>query len=128
MKASTLLVAGGKNDSLEVLWEDAERVFCKLWRDDTVAWLKLRWGDALASVVEHVDEPFAHFHFLLVPKLDHDRRLRIGTGPASKNISDRILAHSKPGILATRSHPGSSFEICGRENNSGHGWRFSVGE
>jgi hypothetical protein len=51
----------------------------KLWRDDTVAWLKLRWGDALASVVEHVDEPFAHFHFLLVPKLDHDRRLRIGT-------------------------------------------------
>jgi hypothetical protein len=51
----------------------------ELWRDDTVAWLRVRWGDALASVVEHVDEPFAHFHFVLVPKLDHNRRLRIGT-------------------------------------------------
>jgi hypothetical protein len=51
----------------------------ELWLDDTVAWLQERWGDALASVVEHVDEPFAHFHFVLVPKLDHNSRLWIGT-------------------------------------------------
>ena len=34
MKASALLGAGWENDSLEVLWEDAERVFCRVWRDD----------------------------------------------------------------------------------------------
>jgi PAS domain S-box-containing protein len=34
MNASTLFGAGGENNSLEVLWEDAERVFCRLWRDD----------------------------------------------------------------------------------------------
>jgi PAS domain S-box-containing protein len=34
MKASDLFGAGLGNDSLEVLWEDAERVFCRLWRDD----------------------------------------------------------------------------------------------
>ena len=34
MEASSLSGAGGENDSLKVLWEDAERVFCKLWRDD----------------------------------------------------------------------------------------------
>jgi len=34
MKASSLSGAGGKHDTLNVLWEDTERVFCKLWRDD----------------------------------------------------------------------------------------------
>jgi hypothetical protein len=34
MKASTFLGAGGKDDSLEVLWEDTERVFCRLRRED----------------------------------------------------------------------------------------------
>jgi PAS domain S-box-containing protein len=34
MKASSLSGAGGAHDSLNVLWENAERVFCKLWRDD----------------------------------------------------------------------------------------------
>ena len=34
MKASVLFGAGWENDSLEVLWRDAGRVFCRLWRDD----------------------------------------------------------------------------------------------
>jgi PAS domain S-box-containing protein len=34
MKASARLGAAWRNDSLEVLWEDTERAFCKLWRDD----------------------------------------------------------------------------------------------
>jgi PAS domain S-box-containing protein len=34
MKASILFGAGWENDSLEVLWRDAGRVFCRLWRDD----------------------------------------------------------------------------------------------
>jgi len=34
MKASVLFGAGWENDSLEVLWRDAGRAFCRLWRDD----------------------------------------------------------------------------------------------
>jgi hypothetical protein len=56
-----------------------ERRRYERWRDDTVAWLRTRWRDTLASVIEHSDEPFAHIHFLLVPKLSDDRRLWIGT-------------------------------------------------
>lgn len=35
MKASVLFGAGWENDSVEVLWRDAGRVFCKLRRNDT---------------------------------------------------------------------------------------------
>ena len=35
MKASVLFGAGWEDDSLEVLWQDAGRVFCSLRRDDT---------------------------------------------------------------------------------------------
>src|SRR5580700_6320085 len=34
MKASVLFGAGWENDSIEVLWQDAGRVFCRLWRND----------------------------------------------------------------------------------------------
>jgi serine/threonine protein kinase len=34
MKASVLFGPGWENDSAEVLWRDAERVFCRLWRND----------------------------------------------------------------------------------------------
>ena len=34
MKASVLFGAGWESDSLEVLWRDAGRAFCRLWRDD----------------------------------------------------------------------------------------------
>ena len=33
MNASALSGADRENSSLEVLWEHAERVFCRLWRD-----------------------------------------------------------------------------------------------
>ena len=32
--ASILFGAGWENDSVEVLWRDAGRVFCRLWRND----------------------------------------------------------------------------------------------
>src|SRR6185436_752744 len=35
MKASALFGAGWEDDSLEVLWRDTGRVFCRLWRDDS---------------------------------------------------------------------------------------------
>jgi len=34
MNASVLFGAGWETDSLEVLWRDAGRAFCRLWRDD----------------------------------------------------------------------------------------------
>ena len=34
MKASVLFGAGWENDSVEVLWRDAGRVFCRLWQND----------------------------------------------------------------------------------------------
>ena len=34
MNASASLGTGSEGDLLEVLWEDAERVFCKLSRND----------------------------------------------------------------------------------------------
>jgi hypothetical protein len=34
MKASVLFGAGWENESLDVLWRDAGRAFCRLWRDD----------------------------------------------------------------------------------------------
>src|SRR5258707_10812467 len=37
MKASDLFCAGSGNDSLEVLWEDTERAFCRLRCDDSQA-------------------------------------------------------------------------------------------
>src|SRR3984885_13729578 len=35
MKASVMFGAGWENDSVEVLWRDSGRAFCKLWRNDT---------------------------------------------------------------------------------------------
>lgn len=35
MKASALFGAGWENDSVEILWRDSGRAFCKLWRNDT---------------------------------------------------------------------------------------------
>ena len=34
MKASILFGSGWENDSVEVLWRDPGRLFCRLWRND----------------------------------------------------------------------------------------------
>ena len=34
MNAATLSHASGRDDSVEVLWEDSERVFCRLLQKD----------------------------------------------------------------------------------------------
>jgi hypothetical protein len=34
MNAATLSHASGRDDSVEVLWEDAERLFCRLLQED----------------------------------------------------------------------------------------------
>jgi hypothetical protein len=59
MKASVLFGAGWEDDSLEVLWRDAGRVFCRLWRDDAVgqthAFIPIdpRWTHALSVGIRH---------------------------------------------------------------------------
>jgi hypothetical protein len=49
------------------------------WRDATLAWLQSQWGNLLVSVVEHMDELRPHLHFVVVPEVDLDNRLRIAS-------------------------------------------------
>jgi hypothetical protein len=48
------------------------------WRDATIEWLVRQWGD-LKTVLQHLDEAYPHLHFVVVPKLPPDRRLRIAS-------------------------------------------------
>jgi hypothetical protein len=61
------------------------------WRDEIVAWLQSQWGDRLASVVEHLDEPRPHLHFVVAPELDLNNRLPI----ASVHAGHRAAAKCK---------------------------------
>jgi hypothetical protein len=47
------------------------------FRQDSIKWLLGYWGDRLKSVQEHVDEPHPHLHFIVLPHLDVDKRLRL---------------------------------------------------
>jgi hypothetical protein len=38
------------------------------FRDESVAWLRKKYGDQLQTVVEHTDEDQPHIHFYVVPK------------------------------------------------------------
>lgn len=38
------------------------------FRDESVEWLKRKYGDSLVSVVEHVDEDNPHIHFYVIPR------------------------------------------------------------
>jgi hypothetical protein len=49
------------------------------WRDATFSWLERQWGDDLKCAVEHLDEDRPHIHFVVVPKLPTDRRLRVSS-------------------------------------------------
>ena len=49
------------------------------WRDETLSWLKRQWSDDLKCAVEHLDEDRPHIHFVVIPKLAPDRRLRIAS-------------------------------------------------
>ncbi|HLG82347.1 MAG TPA: hypothetical protein VKY22_15120 [Bradyrhizobium sp.] len=49
------------------------------WRDATVAWLQSQWGDLLVTVVEHLDELRPHIHYIVIPELEPDNRLRIAS-------------------------------------------------
>lgn len=40
------------------------------WKVRTTSFFRALWAEALLSVVEHLDEPFPHLHFLAIPPLD----------------------------------------------------------
>ncbi|MFK4533465.1 hypothetical protein ABIA00_001648 [Bradyrhizobium ottawaense] len=49
----------------------------KHWRTLNIGWLADKWGDALQCVVEHLDEPYPHVHWVVVPDLPKDGQLQI---------------------------------------------------
>ncbi|RED21560.1 hypothetical protein BJ123_1462 [Rhodopseudomonas thermotolerans] len=60
--------------------EDAEaRNLYLRWRNRTIDWLRSQWGDLLATVIEHTDEPRPHVHFIVVPELEPNKRLHIAS-------------------------------------------------
>jgi hypothetical protein len=59
--------------------DPAEAARYRAWRNDTVAWLHARWGAALGTVVEHIDEKYPHVHFWVVPDFTAGRRLQISS-------------------------------------------------
>ncbi|NLH79879.1 MAG: hypothetical protein GX458_03415 [Phyllobacteriaceae bacterium] len=49
------------------------------WKARTISFFRELWGEALLSVVEHLDEPFPHLHLLAVPPLDPTGVLSVET-------------------------------------------------
>ncbi|MBR1215555.1 hypothetical protein [Bradyrhizobium sp. JYMT SZCCT0180] len=47
------------------------------WRALTIAWLADKWGENLQCVVEHLDEPHPHVHWVVTPDLQENRLLQI---------------------------------------------------
>jgi polyhydroxyalkanoate synthesis regulator phasin len=75
-----IIVAGVASwpDCVSDLNDDPEKMKrYLLWRASTVNWLRHRWGENLTTVVQHHDEAHPHIHFVVVPGLASDRRLRI---------------------------------------------------
>lgn len=56
------------------------------FRDESIRWLKNKYGNRLKSVVEHTDEPFRHFHFYVVPNVG-DRFESIHGGRAAAQMA-----------------------------------------
>ena len=67
MKASVLFGAGWENDSLEVLWRDGERAFCRLWRDD---------ADGSRYAFVPVSAEAEHLTLENVKRLTHEHELK----------------------------------------------------
>jgi hypothetical protein len=62
------------------------------WREMTIQWLARQWGDQLKTVVEHLDEDRPHLHYVVVPDLDPDRRLRIESVHAGYRAANKCKA------------------------------------
>jgi len=75
------------------------------WRQTTLEWLQLMFGEHLLSVVEHSDEEFLHLHFYVVPKLLPDGQLDLPAfhpGRAMKAAAAEVGASKKDQDAAYR--------------------------
>jgi hypothetical protein len=66
--------------------------------EDTLAWLKEKYGDRLKSVVVHNDESHPHLHFTVVPKIG-ERFGEIHEGIKAKNEAKKIIKKQVNRIL-----------------------------
>jgi hypothetical protein len=70
------------------------------FRDESVAYLKRKYGDQLQTVVEHVDEDQPHIHFYVVPKPGarfetiHEGRAASDAIPAKGTKASREIAYN----------------------------------
>lgn len=82
-KDALVMVAGVASfpDTMDEIRSDPARMAAyEAWRADAVAWAKTEYGDALLSVVEHVDERHPHIHWYAVPELDgNTKRMSVET-------------------------------------------------
>jgi hypothetical protein len=74
------------------------------WRDETLVWAKRQWGDDLKCVVEHLDEDRPHVHFVVVPKLDPDSRLRIASVHPGHRAAEKAAEASGTGRDQKKAH------------------------
>jgi hypothetical protein len=49
------------------------------FRDDTIEWLKQRYGEDFRCAAEHLDEAYPHIHFFLVPRVTPSGQMSIAT-------------------------------------------------
>jgi hypothetical protein len=80
-------VASIKVESTDENWESDE---VKKWVQDTIDFLKNRFGDSFVSLVKHSDEKYCHVHICIIPKLDENGRLDLSSfhpGLAAQRLS-----------------------------------------
>lgn len=71
------------------------------WEDDTVAWLREKYGDELKTVVRHMDESRMHIHAYVLP--DNLRAFDLHPGVSSKRrVKAEALAKGEDGKTANK--------------------------
>jgi hypothetical protein len=69
-------VASIKVESTPENWQSDE---VQKWVEDTIDFLKQRFGESFVSLSRHTDERFCHLHFAIVPKLNKNGSIHLGS-------------------------------------------------
>tara|TARA_R110000772_G_scaffold268578_1_gene396573 strand:- start:4192 stop:5013 length:822 start_codon:yes stop_codon:yes gene_type:complete len=69
-------VASIKVESTPENWQSDE---VQKWIEDTIEFLKQRFGDSFVSLCSHSDERLCHLHFGIVPKLNKNGSIDLGS-------------------------------------------------
>jgi len=118
MKASAFLGTGGENDFLEVLWEDADRVFCKLRRDHAE-------GHRYAFIPFHSDAE--HPTLESINRLTHEYELKEFFDPAwALRPTELVREHGQTMLLVEYSGGDPLSHSIGQPMEIGLFLRFAV--